>query len=63
MKKEYISPDMLVVTLQATQLMAGSLPEEGFDPNNPTGTTGATSGNLTRRHRINWDDEEDEDDF
>jgi len=55
MKKEYISPDMLVVTLQTTGMMAAS-PLGKYDK--PVGTSGA----LSRRQGMDYDDEE-EDDF
>jgi hypothetical protein len=53
MKKEYISPKTLVVTLRATQLLTESLPYGDK-------TTGA-SGSLSRRQSNPFQNEEDED--
>ena len=62
MKKEYISPSINIVKVQPRLLQSASPVENGYDPNNPTGTTGSTSGNLSRRNGWGYDDEE-EDDF
>ncbi len=59
MKAIYQKPETEMIVVAAQQLMAGSLgnPEDGFDISDAP-ETGATDGNLSRRHSI-WDDEED----
>ena len=52
MKKIYQNPEIKIVTVQTTPIMAGS-PAYG-------GSTTETSGNLSRGGSF-WDDEDDED--
>ena len=64
MKKTYQSPETLTVFVNASPLLADSPVENGFDMNNPKGSTGETSGNLSRRSYSVWDDEElEEEDY
>ena len=61
MKKKYQSPEAQLVLVNTLQMIAASPVENGFDPSKPIGTTGATSGNLSRRGYSVWDDENEED--
>ena len=55
MKKTYIAPSMeMLVSDTIGQLLTASLPTDGS-------TTITTDEILSRRHQIDWDDEEDED--
>jgi len=54
MKKKYISPEMSVDLIEATELLVESFKVDDNTPVSP-GTT------LTRRQ--DWDDEEEEEDF
>lgn len=53
MKKIYKAPEMKIVKVETTQIMAGS---PGYG-----GNTVETSGNLSRGGGSLWDDDEDED--
>lgn len=63
MKAIYQQPTTIVVVLQTQRMIAQSqlkdLVEEGEDLDNAPETT-ATYGNLSRRHRSVWDDDEEE---
>ncbi|WP_155808585.1 hypothetical protein [Xylanibacter brevis] len=63
MKKIYMMPSMKVITIRNTQILAGSpLNTSGENPQQDdfSGSTEDTSGNLSRRHDV-WADEEEED--
>ena len=66
MKKTYQSPKTKLMLMSSEQLLTQSnnygQPELGQDLSE-VGTTDATSGNLGRRRRQAWDDEEDEEEF
>jgi len=60
MKLTYQRPETKLIIVSTMRMIAGSQVEDGFDPTNPE-TTDETSGNLSRRHNV-WDDEEEEED-
>lgn len=60
MKLTYQRPETNLIIVSTMRMIAGSQVEDGFDPTTPE-TTDETSGNLSRRHNV-WDDEEEEED-
>ena len=67
MKTTYQKPMTDVITIASAQIMAGSLLRQDANGNpsqdlsNPT-ETNETQGNLSRRHTV-WDDEEEQEEF
>lgn len=63
-KLQYIQPQTIVVRMQTIQMIAGSneLPGSGdqADLNPETMDTGNGGDAASRRHRNDWDDEEDD---
>jgi len=54
MKKTYLEPSVMVINIKTTPLMNAS---------DPLDVSGTTDQNLSRRHRNNWDDEEDYEEY
>jgi hypothetical protein len=57
MKKKYVSPHSMVVTIATTQFLCNSIPT-GDNPYN-----GGKILSPRRRGQANWEDEEDDEDF
>ncbi len=62
MKKIYQAPNTDIVFVATQPMMAMSAPEKGFNPDDATETE-EISGNLSRRRRNQWEDEEEEDEY
>lgn len=62
MKKIYQKPETNLIVITPVQMIAGSNPEDGFKKDTAN-ETDATEGNLSRRRRDIWEDEEDEDNY
>ncbi len=60
MKKEYISPEMYLDTMEVTELLVASPNDPAFTPDDERITT-ETSGNLSRH--FSWESSEEEEDF
>jgi hypothetical protein len=58
MKKIYQAPTLKWVEAETEEMIAGSPVENGFSLKTEN-TTNETSGNLSRRGRSIWDDEEE----
>ena len=56
MKKKYVSPHSMVVTIATTQFLCNSIPTGG-------GYNGGKILSPRRRGQANWEDEEDDEDF
>ena len=61
MKKIYQTPVTDLVKIGITQMLMGSVVEQGFKPENAPDTE-EISGNLARRKDI-WADEDEEEDY
>ena len=68
MKATYQKPEALVTRISTLQMIAASPYGDNFKPESEglnlddLQETTETSGNLSRRHSV-WDDEEEEEDF
>jgi hypothetical protein len=58
MKLTYQRPETELIIVSTVRMIAGSNPEDGFNPDDVEETQ-ETSGNLSRRRNV-WDDEEEE---